>query len=231
MSTETFTSNDYAQGVESFTKTVAGCMQSEIYARDKRPVRSTSYRIKEWVKALCSPLINNLFHCWKRRWQGGEIRNIRLSDQRAKLQLGQANLVEKQKSKTNNSKPQIVKAEECPAKDIQSNLESKGQDVLQPLRVALAEGDCAAVARGTQQPIEQDTHRATTADKAGTDTHSEDSPEMPDAAHAEGDCVAVAGGTQQPIEQETHRVTTADKAGIDTHSEDSCTRDARYCTR
>ena len=92
ISAQTFTSSDYAQGVNSFTTAAAGCMQSEIYVQDPRPLRNKIRAATQGTNSSCNPLLQNSFVHWKRHWQGVNSRIGQYGpDSKNKLPLSQVN--------------------------------------------------------------------------------------------------------------------------------------------
>ena len=86
ISAQTYKSNDCAQGVNSFMKTSADYMQSEMHIQDHRPFRSKMRKITREAR-LGHELRYPFFH-WKRRAKSLRARAEQYCDQK-KLPLGQ----------------------------------------------------------------------------------------------------------------------------------------------
>ena len=59
VSVQTFTPDDYAQGVNSFTKVAAGCMQLEVQSPDKRSIRNRTHKIVQLIDSINPKSIKN----------------------------------------------------------------------------------------------------------------------------------------------------------------------------
>ena len=74
MSVQTFTSDDYAQGVNSFTRVAAGCMQLEVQGSDKRAIRNKTHKIVQLIDSINPTSNKNYFRHWKNKMQGAKSR-------------------------------------------------------------------------------------------------------------------------------------------------------------
>ena len=88
ISAQTYKSNDYAQGVNSFMKTSTGYMQSEMHVQDHRPFRNKMREITQEANSENDFVLRYKFRLWKRKTKSRLSRIEQYGDQN-KLPLGQ----------------------------------------------------------------------------------------------------------------------------------------------
>ena len=150
VSVQTFTSDDYAQGVNSFTRVAAGCMQLEVQGPDKRAIRNKTHKIAQLIDSINPTSNKNYFRHWKNKMQGAKsrpgIKPKKKSITDTQPSQEQAN---PERHDNNSQPPQPTDAED-------EVIESAAQqEDHHSYRDAPAEESCIAAIDGTTSPPEQ----------------------------------------------------------------------------